>query len=79
MDNNLILLHELPKGSMGKVIKLNSMGASRRRMLDLGLIVGTNVRLLRKSPQGDPIAYRIRGSVIAFRLEESSKIIVEKI
>ena len=79
MNDNLILLHELPRGSTGKVIKLNSKGSSRRRMLDLGLIEGTNVKLLRKSPQGDPIAYRIRGTIIAFRLEESSQIIVEEI
>jgi len=49
----------------------------RRRMLDLGLICGTNVEALQKSPSGDPIAYAIRGAVIALRSEEASKILVE--
>lgn len=79
MNKDLILLHELPIGERGKVKKLNSNGISRRRMLDLGLIDDTDVKLLRKSPSGDPIAYEIRGTVIAFRLEESSKILVERI
>lgn len=79
MNKNLILLHELPIDSIGKVQKLNLNGISRRRMLDLGIIDNTNIKLLRKSPCGDPIAYEIRGTVIAFRLEESSKILVERI
>jgi ferrous iron transport protein A len=46
-------------------------------MLDLGLIQGTRVEALQKSPSGDPIAYEIRGAVIALRSEEASQILVE--
>jgi len=46
-------------------------------MLDLGLISGTDVEALLKSPSGDPVAYRFRGTVIAFREEEASDILVE--
>lgn len=77
MKDNLILLHELPISNIGIVKKLNLKGISRRRMLDLGLIEGTKVRLLRKSPCGDPISYEIRGAVIAFRLEDTSQILAE--
>lgn len=74
---SLIPLHYLLPGSFGKVRKLTAKGNDRRRMLDLGLIYGTKVEALRKSPSGDPVAYEIRGAVIALRSEEASKIFVE--
>ncbi len=74
---NLIPLHHLLPGSFGRVRKLAAKGNDRRRMLDLGLIYGTEVEALRKSPSGDPVAYEIRGAVIALRSEEASKIFVE--
>ena len=77
MDNNLIPLNELPVGTFGRVKKLTADGISRRRMLDLGLIYDTTVEALRKSPAGDPIAYQIRGAVIALRVEEAAKLLVE--
>lgn len=79
MNTNLIPLHELAIGSVGKVKFITSEGNSRRRMLDLGLIPGTKVEMILKSPAGDPSAYQIRGAVIALRLEESSRIMVEHI
>lgn len=72
-----IPLSMLPIGSAARVKKLTSEGNTRRRMLDLGLVADTLVEALRKSPSGDPTAYRIRGAVIALRSEEASKIYVE--
>jgi hypothetical protein len=46
-------------------------------MLDLGLIQGTNVEALQRSPSGDPVAYYIRGAVIALRDEDANKILVQ--
>lgn len=77
MDKRYIPLNFLPLGKKGKVKALNSNGLIRRRMLDLGLISDTEVEALQQSPSGDPIAYNIRGSVIALRSEEASKILIE--
>lgn len=77
MKVNEVPLSILPIGSTAKVRKLTSDGNTRRRMLDLGLIYDTVVEVLRKSPSGDPTAYRIRGAVIALRSEEASKVYVE--
>ncbi|WP_026894683.1 FeoA family protein [Clostridiisalibacter paucivorans] len=79
MNKNLIPLNQLPIGSLGKVKQIIAEGNSHRRMLDLGLIQDTTITSLTKSPAGDPIAYEIRGAVIALRSEESSKIFVESI
>lgn len=77
MNENFIPLNFLPLGKKAKVKVLTSDGTIRRRMLDLGLISDTEVEALQKSPSGDPIAYSIRGAVIALRSEEASKILVE--
>ena len=45
-------------------------------MLDLGVVGGTEIEPLYKSPSGNPVAYRIRGAVIALRSDVSDKILV---
>lgn len=77
MEKIIIPLNLIPIGSTARVKELTAEGISRRRMLDLGLVAGTRVEALRKSPSGDPIAYEIRGAVIALRSEEACKILVE--
>ncbi|MGI6703982.1 MAG: FeoA family protein [Clostridia bacterium] len=79
MSANLIPLDKLPVGASGKVRHLTARGNARRRMLDLGMIYDTTIETLRKSPAGDPVAYQIRGAVIALRSEEASKIFIESI
>lgn len=69
-------LHSLSEGERADVIKLNNDGSMRRRLQDIGLIEGTSVLCLQKSPSGDPIAYLIRGAVIALREEDSSKVLI---
>lgn len=78
-QGQLMPLSFLPTGRKARVKTLMSNGISRRRMLDLGLISDTVIEALQKSPSGDPVAYLIRGAVIALRSEEASKIIVEAV
>ncbi len=72
-----IPLSTLPLGSRAQVKRLTCRGSVRRRMLDLGLILDTVVEALLKSPGGDPVAYSIRGAVIALRSEEAAHILVQ--
>ncbi|HOK43994.1 MAG TPA: FeoA family protein [Thermoclostridium caenicola] len=76
---HIMPLSFLPTGRKARVKALMSNGISRRRMLDLGLISDTIIEALQKSPSGDPVAYLIRGAVIALRSEEASQIIVEAV
>lgn len=76
MNRNEISLDQLPIGSKANVTALMSDGASRRRMLDLGIIGGTEIQPLYKSPSGNPVAYLIRGAVIALRSDVSARIMV---
>ena len=56
-------------GQTARVGKLTIQGSMRRRLQDIGLIEGTKVECVQKSPAGDPVAYLIRGAVIALRAE----------
>jgi len=53
-------------------------GPMRRRLLDLGVVPGTMITVEREAPGGDPVAYRIRGAIIALREAQAELIQVEK-
>lgn len=76
MNNNQIPLNQLPIGKKANVTALTSDGTTRRRMLDLGIIDGTEIEPLYKNPSGNPVAYLIRGAVIALRSDASERIMV---
>ena len=65
-------LNHVAEGQTVRVDELLATGSIRRRLLDIGLVEGTDVSCLQKSP-----AYLIRGAVIAIRSEDSSQIVVE--
>lgn len=77
--NESIPLNNLPIGHKCQVKLLISEGVMRRRLLDLGVIPGTIIESLQTSPSGDPIAYLIKGAVIALRSEVASMVLVEKL
>lgn len=72
-------LSELKEGQTGIVKQLLTTGSMRRRLQDIGIINDTKVECLQKSPSGDPIAYFIKGAVIALRSEDSCKILIESV
>lgn len=67
----------LEPGEKARVAGLLTRGVARRRLLDLGLVPGTVVRALRRSPLGDPTAYEVRGTVLALRREDADQVLVE--
>ncbi|CEP66243.1 Transcriptional repressor, C-terminal [Moorella glycerini] len=72
-------LSNLRPGSSGEVVSLQARGLTRRRLLDLGLVPGTRVVALRRSPSGDPTAFFIRGATIALRREEGRQVLVRQV
>ena len=60
-----------------KIKKIDCTGNIKRRILDLGMIEGTKIRPVFKSPLGDPTAYEVRGSLISLREDETQKIQIE--
>lgn len=75
MDQSLAL-DRLNVGQSAYVTLLNNEPSMRRRLIDLGLIQGTRVTCLFRSPSGDPTAYMIRGAVIALRRCDAAGILI---
>jgi ferrous iron transport protein A len=69
-------LNELKVGQFAVVNSIKSTGSMRRRLLDIGLIDGTEVECVGTSSSGDPKAFLIRGAVIAIRSEDCKNIFV---
>lgn len=72
-------LSELKEGQSGTVIYIDTSGSMRRRLLDLGVIEGTTINCVHKSPSGNPVAYQIRGAIIALRTDDSQNIKIASI
>lgn len=70
-------LSRLREGQQALVTGIQEEGAMGRRLRDMGLVRGTLVRCLQCSPFGDPVAYLIRGAVIALRRADSRRVQVE--
>lgn len=77
MEQKMIPLSRVPEGRAARVVRLLTTGEMRRRLQDIGLRQGTKIECLQKSPAGDPVAYYVRGAVIALRSEDSDHIMVQ--
>lgn len=62
-----IKMNEMKEGERGRVKELLSEGRVKRRVMELGFTLEAEVEMVMRSPSGDPAAYLIRGTVIAFR------------
>lgn len=72
-------LAALSAGQSALVGEVGGQESMRRRLMDLGLIPGTRVTCLVKSPAGDPAAYLIRGTVIALRRCDAATVAARRI
>jgi ferrous iron transport protein A len=72
-----LALDRLPEGRSAYVTEVQNEPSMTRRLAELGLIRGTRVTCLCRSPAGDPAAYLIRGAVIALRGRDAAWVQVE--
>ena len=71
-------LDELQIGESALVTRVGGDGALRQHILDMGVIPGTEVTLVKFAPMGDPIQIRVRGYELTMRLADAGKITIEK-
>jgi ferrous iron transport protein A len=71
-------LDSLKAGQTATITAVHSTDAERRRLLDLGILPGTKIENVMPSPLGDPVAYRVRNSVVALRREQAALIEIEE-
>jgi len=80
-DKNTIRLSNLKENEKAKIIGISHecRGEIRRRLLDLGFVINTNIEVDLFSPMNNPKAYLIRDTSIAIRNEQAKFILIEKL
>ena len=67
-------LNELQIGSTATILRVGGSGSLRQHFLDMGLIQGTEVTVVKYAPMGDPIELRIHGYELTIRLADAENI-----
>lgn len=70
-------LKDLKVGESAKVVKLHGQGAVRRRIMDMGITKGTDVKLRKVAPLGDPMELTVRGYELSLRKADAQMIEIE--
>ncbi|ABS28282.1 FeoA family protein [Anaeromyxobacter sp. Fw109-5] len=70
-------LAKLAPGETGRITAIGAIGPMKRRLMDMGLLPGAEVRVEKVAPLGDPIEVRIRSYHLSLRKNEAEGIAVE--
>ena len=73
----IVTLDKLVPGESGRVRGIKGRGAIRRRLVDMGITSGAVIDMVKVSPLGDPVEYRLRGYHLSLRRSEAETIEVE--
>ena len=71
-------LKELQVGKTATILSVGGSGALRQHFLDMGLIQGTEVTIVKYAPMGDPVEIRIHGYELTIRLEDAGQIEIRR-
>ena len=70
-------LRETTIGSAAKVVKVHGEGAVRRRIMDMGITRGVEIRITKVAPLGDPLEITVRGYELSLRKADAAMIEIE--
>lgn len=76
MATELQTLSTLAPGAHAVVAELRLAPESRGRLLEMGMLVGTAIELIRFAPLGDPVEIKIRGYHLSLRRQDADQILV---
>ncbi len=77
MEINMKTLKTVNTGESVTVVKLEGEGATKRRIMDMGITKGSTLVVKKVAPLGDPIEITVRGYELSLRKADAEKIIVE--
>ena len=72
-------LKELTIGQKGIITKVGGEGVLRQHFLDMGVIPGAEIELIKFAPMGDPMELRVHGYELTLRLDDAAKIDIEPV
>ncbi len=67
-------LSELGPSQSGRILDVDTTAAAGRRLLDLGFLPETPLRVLRRAPLGDPVVYELRGYRVCLRRVDAARV-----
>lgn len=70
-------LREIKIGGTARVVKVHGEGAVRRRIMDMGITRGVDIKITKVAPLGDPLEVTVRGYELSLRKEDAARIEVE--
>ena len=70
-------LRELNVGETGVIAKINTTGALKQRLMDMGLIKGAEVKIIKIAPLGDPIELEVSGYNLSIRKDDAQNILMK--
>lgn len=70
----LVRLRDMEPGTCGTIDRLSCGGKLRRRLMDMGVVAGTPIQLVRFAPLGDPLELKLMGFNLSLRCEEAGDI-----
>lgn len=76
-DTQPFNLSQMPAGSITKVVAVRGGGRIAQRLMEMGVVPGVSVKVIKSAPFGDPIEIRLLGYSLAIRRNEASAIEVE--
>jgi ferrous iron transport protein A len=74
----MMTLTNLPIGAKAKVVAVNGNNAVTKRLMEMGVVPGVSVRVIKSAPFGDPLEIRVRGYHLAMRKSEADAIEVSE-
>ena len=72
-------LRDLKTGESGRITVVGGQGALRQHFLDMGMVPGAEIKLMKLAPMGDPMEFRIHGYELTLRLADAEKIEIESV
>jgi Fur family ferric uptake transcriptional regulator len=72
-------LSELREGQRADIVKVGGTSLLRRRILEMGLVRGTEVYVEKYAPLKDPLELIVKGYHVSLRVEEAAEILVENV
>jgi ferrous iron transport protein A len=70
-------LAKLKPGEKGRITAIGAIGPLKRRLMDMGVLVGEEIRVMKVAPLGDPIEVSIKSYSLSLRKKEAEGIAVE--
>ncbi len=72
-------LARLKSGEKGRITAIGAIGPLKRRLMDMGVLVGEEVKVIKVAPLGDPIEVTIKSYNLSLRKKEAEGIAMEVI